>query len=68
MWRGEEYDDYHKFNGISTPFSTARYHNGDMTNQRFLYNVVYGGRDSAGHVRCGCGSAQAEENKPARLI
>jgi hypothetical protein len=40
---GEEYDDYHKFNGISTPFSTARYHNGDMTNQRFLYNVVYGG-------------------------
>jgi hypothetical protein len=40
---GEEYDDYHKFNGILTPFSTARYHNGDMTNQRFLYNVVYGG-------------------------
>jgi hypothetical protein len=40
---GEEYDDYHKFNGISTPFSTTRYHNGDMTNQRFLYNVVYGG-------------------------
>jgi hypothetical protein len=40
---GEEYDDYHKFNGISTPFSTTRYHNGDMTNQRFLYNVTYGG-------------------------
>ena len=40
---GEEYDDYHKFNGISTPFSITRYHNGDMTNQRFLYNVVYGG-------------------------
>lgn len=40
---GEEYDDYHKFNGISTPFSVTRYHNGDMTNQRFLYNVVYGG-------------------------
>ena len=39
----EEYDDYHKFNGISTPFSTTRYHNGDMTNQRFLYNVTYGG-------------------------
>jgi hypothetical protein len=39
----EEYDDYHKFNGISTPFSITRYHNGDMTNQRFLYNVVYGG-------------------------
>ena len=39
----EEYDDYHKFNGISTPFSVTRFHNGDMTNQRFLYNVVYGG-------------------------
>ena len=40
---GEEYDDYHKFNGISSPFSIARYHNGDMTNQRFMYNVIYGG-------------------------
>lgn len=39
----EEYDDYHTFNGIATPFSIVRYHNGDMTNQRFLYNVVYGG-------------------------
>jgi hypothetical protein len=40
---GEEYDDYHTFNGISTPFSITRFHNGDETNQRFLYNVVYGG-------------------------
>ena len=40
---GEEYDDYHTFNGISSPFSIARYHNGDMTNQRFMYNVIYGG-------------------------
>ncbi len=39
----EEYDDYHTFNGIATPFSVTRYHNGDMTNQRFLYNVTYGG-------------------------
>ncbi len=39
----EEYDDYHTFNGIATPFSTTRYHDGDMTNQRFLYNVIYGG-------------------------
>jgi hypothetical protein len=39
----EEYDDYHTFNGIATPFSISRYHNGDMTNQRFLYNVIYGG-------------------------
>lgn len=39
----EEYDDYHAFNGISTPFSVTRFHNGDMSNQRFLFNVVYGG-------------------------
>jgi hypothetical protein len=39
----EEYDDYHTFNGIPTPFSVTRYHNGDMNNQRYLYNVVYGG-------------------------
>ena len=40
---GEEYDDYHTFNGIASPFSITRFHNGDMTNQRFLYNAVYGG-------------------------
>ncbi len=39
----EEYDDFHAFQGISTPFNVTRFHNGDMTNQRFLYNVVYGG-------------------------
>lgn len=39
----EEYDDYHTFQGVATPFSVTRYHNGDMTNQRFLYNVTYGG-------------------------
>ena len=39
----DEYDDYHTFKGIATPFNVTRFHNGDMTNQRFLYNVVYGG-------------------------
>jgi hypothetical protein len=39
----EEYDDYHTFNGFPTPFTISRYHNGDMTNQRFLVNVDYGG-------------------------
>ena len=39
----EEYDDYHTFHGVSTPFNVTRFHNGDMTNQRFLYSVVYGG-------------------------
>jgi len=39
----EEYDDYHALNGIWTPFSVVRYHNGDMISQRFLYNAVYSG-------------------------
>ncbi len=39
----EEYDDYHTINGIATPFNITRFHNGDMTNQRFLYNAVYSG-------------------------
>ncbi len=39
----EEYDDYHAISGFPTPFSITRYHNGDQTNQRFLYNAVYGG-------------------------
>jgi hypothetical protein len=39
----EEYDDYHKLQGVATAFTVTRFHNGDMTNQRFLYNAVYGG-------------------------
>jgi len=37
----EEYDDYHVIDGIPTPFDVSRYHNGDMTNQRFLYRAGY---------------------------
>jgi hypothetical protein len=37
----EEYDDYHVIDGIPTPFDVTRYHNGDMTNQRFLYRAAY---------------------------
>lgn len=37
----EEYDDYHVVDGIPTPFDVTRYHNGDMTNQRFLYRAAY---------------------------
>ena len=37
----EEYDDYHLIEGIPTPFDVSRYHNGDMTNQRFLYRAGY---------------------------
>ena len=37
----EEYDDYHLIDGVQTPFTTTRFHNSDMTNQRFLYRAAY---------------------------
>lgn len=37
----EEYDDYHTFQGLPTPLTITRYHNGDMANQRFLTQVQY---------------------------
>jgi hypothetical protein len=37
----EEYDDYHTIQGLPTPLTITRYHNGDMTNQRFLTGVQY---------------------------
>jgi hypothetical protein len=37
----EEYDDYHTIEGIPTPFTITRLHNGDMTQQRFLYHAGY---------------------------
>jgi hypothetical protein len=37
----EEYDDYHIVNGLPTPFSITRLHNGDMTQQRFLFKASY---------------------------
>ncbi len=39
----DEYDNYHDVSGIQTPFTVTRFHNDDMTNQRFLYSAVYGG-------------------------
>jgi hypothetical protein len=38
---GEEYDNYHLVDGLPTPFDVSRYHNGDLSNQRFLYDVGY---------------------------
>jgi hypothetical protein len=38
----EEYDDYHLVDGLPMAFTTTRYHNDDMTNQRFLYRGAYG--------------------------
>lgn len=37
----EEYDNYHVIDGFPTAFSITRFHNGDMTNQRFLYKAAY---------------------------
>jgi hypothetical protein len=37
----EEYDDYHNIEGIQTPFTITRLHNGDMTSQRFIFKVAY---------------------------
>jgi hypothetical protein len=37
----EEYDDYHVFQGIPTPFTITNYKNGEMTDQRFLYKASY---------------------------
>jgi hypothetical protein len=37
----EEYDDYHTIDGIPTPYAITRFHNGDMTNQRFVYKAAY---------------------------
>jgi hypothetical protein len=37
----EEYDDYHTVDGLPTPFSITRLHNGDMTVQRFVFKASY---------------------------
>jgi len=37
----EEYDDYHNIQGIQTPFTITRFHNGDMTSQRFVFKADY---------------------------
>jgi hypothetical protein len=37
----EEYDDYHMVDGLPTPFSITRLHNGDMTVQRYVFKAAY---------------------------
>jgi len=37
----EEYDDYHPIDGLPTPFAITRFHNGDMTQQRFVLKAGY---------------------------
>jgi hypothetical protein len=37
----EEYDDYHNVDGIQTAYTITRFHNGDMTSQRYLFKAAY---------------------------
>lgn len=37
----EEYDDYHTIAGLPTPFTISRFHNGDETQQRFVFKAAY---------------------------
>jgi hypothetical protein len=37
----EEYDDYHTIQGLPTPFTITRYHNGEMAIQTFITKVEY---------------------------
>ena len=37
----ETYDDYHTFQGLPTAMTITRYHNGDMSSQRYLTKVTY---------------------------
>jgi hypothetical protein len=37
----EEYDRYEPVDGLPTAYAITRYHNGDMTNQRFLTRAAY---------------------------
>jgi hypothetical protein len=37
----QEFDDYHPIDGVMTPLTLTRFHNGDMTTQIFLKEVHY---------------------------
>ena len=37
----EEYDDYHTIQGLPTALTLSRYHNGDLTSQRFITKITY---------------------------
>ncbi len=37
----EEYDDYHTIQGLPTAMTLTRYHDDDMTSQRFYEKVEY---------------------------
>jgi hypothetical protein len=37
----ETYSDYHTIQGLPTALTITRYHNGEISNQRYLTKVVY---------------------------
>jgi hypothetical protein len=37
----EEYADYHMIDGLATPFTITRLHNGDVVQQRFILQAAY---------------------------
>lgn len=37
----EEYSDYHPYNGVQTPVTITRYHNGEMVSQRYYTRAEY---------------------------
>ncbi|MFT4114669.1 hypothetical protein [Silvibacterium sp.] len=37
----EEYDDYHLIDGVPTPYSITRFHNGDQNSQRYVFKGGY---------------------------
>ena len=36
-----EFSDYHRIDGIATPFTITYFHNGQMTEQRYVYYAAY---------------------------
>jgi hypothetical protein len=36
-----EYEDYHRIDGVQTPYTITNLHNGDMTSQRFVQTAAY---------------------------
>jgi hypothetical protein len=43
----EQYDDYHPIQGIQTPMTVTRLHNGEMVSQHFFSKVTYNDKLSA---------------------
>jgi hypothetical protein len=36
-----EFDNYHRIDGVATPFTVTRTHNGDIVQQQFVLRAAY---------------------------